>query len=87
MNTIRSGKNKIIGVKADNNTTSKIKSVKNLVKKYIMHVDNVDPGSSCDDIVSLLKDNNIDAISCFTAKSWIHFREDEQTWKAFRPVT
>jgi len=65
----------LVGSNNENLVNSKFKSVKSLVKKFIFHVDNVNPGISGDDISGYLKDKNVDVISCFEAKSWMHFPE------------
>jgi hypothetical protein len=68
---------KIVGSNISIAGNSKIKPVKSLIRKFIFHVDNVLPDTSVDDITSYLKDNNVNTVSCFSAKSWIHFNRND----------
>jgi hypothetical protein len=73
---------RIIGTK-DAGLSIGIKSGVKIVKKTVLHVDNVNMECTPDALKSFLSDNNIEVLSCFTAKSWL--RESERnSVSAFR---
>lgn len=74
---------KIVG--SNKQQSSVIKPAKKLQKKFIIHLDNVSDDIPCTDILSFMSDNGVDAINCFAAKSWIHFKKEaDHNCHAFR---
>src|SRR5206468_6426033 len=66
-------KMRLVGSNNDSSAGSKFKSVKSLVRKFVFHIDNVTTEMTGDDISNFLKDQKVDVMSCFEAKSWMHF--------------
>jgi hypothetical protein len=62
---------------------STIKSGIKIVKKAVVHVDNMCADCSPEDLCTFLTTNNIPVLSCFTAKSWLRNSERNQV-SAFR---
>lgn len=67
-------KQKIVGTKSILDSIT-VKSGVKIVKKAVVHVDNVNLDCSTDMLSDYLKSSNIEVISCFSAKSWL--RESE----------
>ena len=84
-------RSKIIG-KGSATEACKIKSAKDISKKYVLNVDNVSSDVSCDDIKSYLQSSRIKVYSVYEKKSWIakdnssddDAEDMESTIKAFR---
>ena len=74
---------KVVG--SNKQQSSVIKPAKQLQKKFIIHLDNISDDIPCTDILSFMSDNGVEAINCFAAKSWIHFKKEaDNTCHAFR---
>ena len=83
--TRRAANQKLKVVGKDKTPSAIIKSAKNLVKKFVFHVDNVKDDPSCVELQAYLEDKGVEVLTCFTAKSWVHFKDDEDsTCHAFR---
>ena len=74
-------KRKLVGVGSD--SSSGLKSAVEVYKKFVFHVDNVTLGVIKEDIVRFLKDNGIETVTRFTAKSWMH-KDELDNVSAFR---
>jgi hypothetical protein len=57
-----------------------VKSGISIVKKVVMHVDNTHADCTVDNLTSFLVENNIEVLSCYSAKSWM--REAEKSMVA-----
>jgi hypothetical protein len=76
-------KQKVVGINKAQSLT--IKSAKQLQRKFIFHLDNVSGDPPCAEIQSFMEGNGVEVLSCFAAKSWIHYKnEDGNTCHAFR---
>jgi len=68
-------KPKVVGCNKSYSTN--LKAAKPLQRKFIFHLDNVVTDLPCSEIMSFMSDNGVEAINCFSAKSWIHSKEDQ----------
>lgn len=66
-NNKKNQKRKIVG----SSENCKLVAANVLIKKRVIHVDNVCDETTCEKIDSFLKDVDIPMINCFKAKSWI----------------
>jgi hypothetical protein len=80
--TVDGRKNQIFGTRNVTNSTI-IKPGVTILRKVVMHVDNIDVGCSAGDLTKYLKDNHIDVLSCYSAKSWLK-ESDQGSVAAFR---
>jgi len=71
---------KVFGSRQDNTT---LKSGVPIVRKAVVHIDNLDPDCTTALLSDYLLAAGVQVLSCFNAKSWLHDNEKDQV-TAFR---